>query len=650
MNMKKLYQLVATLALAVTCRGYAAVSPNSLFSDNAVLQRECVLPVWGTAQDGEKVTVEFAGQKVSTLATDGKWKVQLKPLAAGGPFTMTIMGNNTIILTNILVGDVWVASGQSNMQRPLGNSWDGTPPVDHWQVEIAAANHPQLRQFNVPLTIAYKPVADAHGNWTVSSPQTAANFSAVGYFFGRDLQQAIHVPVGLLFSSWGGTVAEAWTSANSLKQMPDFLTDISVVQQTATNGVDMAREYENNLTDWYFRNDPGTFSQPAWNEPELDTSHWKTMNLPAPWNYVGVVWFRKEIDLPESWVGKSAILHLGPIDDQDTTWVNGRRVGSMRVWTDLRNYPVPASVLKPGRNIIVVRMLNAQGAGGIYGQPGQMKLEISGSTEIPPISLAGPWEYMESASVERTPLPMDYSGNPNVATVLYNGMIAPLQSFPIKGVIWYQGESNHDRAKQYQTLFPLLISDWRKQWHEGNFPFLFVQIAPHRDMNPEIREAQLFTLKQTSNTAMTVITDAGEADNIHPSNKQVVGRRLALAARALAYGEKIEYSGPLYASMHTTNNEAILSFTHVGRGLMAKGGPLKGFMIAGADGKFLPAIAEIRGNKIMVRSDQVARPVAVHYGWANVPAVNLYNKNGLPASPFRTESQPAPDANAEAPR
>ncbi len=615
----------------------ADVKPNSLFNDNAVLQRDCVAPIWGTARDGEKITVEFTGQKVSTVAKDGKWMVRLKPLQAGGPFTMTIAGDITITLTNILVGDIWVASGQSNMERPLrACSW--APPIDNWQAEVAAANYRQLRQFYVPENMAYSPVADANGNWMVCSPKTAPDFSAVGYFFGRDLQQAIKVPVGILFSTWGGTVAEAWTSANSLKKVPDFTEALSTVHEMAANNNCDTNKYEQLLDEWYRQNDPASTAQPAWSATDLGASKWKEINLPTQWDYVGVVWFRKEINLPESWVGKNAILHLGPIDDQDTTWMNGVRVGSMHKWDDVRNYSVPSSVLKAGRNVIVVRMLNTGGVGGIDGKSEQMKLEVPEDNQSPSIPLAGAWQYLDSVPLTKTsPVPQNPANNPNVPTVLFNAMIAPLQSYPIKGVIWYQGEANNDRAKQYQILFPLLIDDWRKQWHEGHFPFLFVQIAPFCGMTPEIREAQFLTLKQSPNTAMVVITDAGDANDIHPSHKQVVGERLALAARGLAYAEKIEYSGPLFDSMRIENSRAILSFTHAGSGLVTKGGELKGFTLAGEDKTFVPAHAEIQGDEIVVTSDQVAKPVAVRYGWANVPDVNLYNKEGLPASPFRTD-------------
>jgi sialate O-acetylesterase len=632
--------LLALVSIHFTSR--AEIAPDSLFSDNAVLQRNQLVPVWGTATKGEKISVEFAGQKVSTLAMDGGWRVWLKPLKAGGPFTMTIIGSkdDSLALTNILVGDVWLASGQSNMQDPLGPTW-WAQPIRNYEKEIAAASYPQIRQFKVPMVLSYHHVSDVEGNWTVCSPKTAGDFSAAGYFFARDLQKDVKVPIGILFSAWGGTVAEAWTSADFLKKMPAFTNALSAMQT-----VDEA-QYPEVLAEWYCTNDIGSSAAPAWSDPSFDAQSWPKMKLPNYFqhaglpNFNGIVWFRKEIYLPDSWTDKGAMLHLGQIDDQDTTWVNGVRVGGMFSFADFRNYAVPAPVFKPGRNVIAVRVLDTGGLGGIYGKPENMKLEVADDPQIAPVDLSGEWQYHATMALTNLPtVPVDPSSNPNVVTVLYRGMIEPLEPFSFKGVIWYQGESNDDtpkRAFQYRSLLPLMIRDWRNHWGIGDFPFLFVQIAPYRDMTPLIRESQLLTLEQVTNTAIVVLTDAGEADNIHPRNKQIVGARLALAARALAYGEHIEYSGPLYQSMNIEGSKAVLSFTHIGNGLMAKGGALKGFAIAGTDKEFVPAKAEIQGDTVVVSSDKVAEPVAVRYGWSNVPDVNLYNKEGLPASPFRTD-------------
>jgi sialate O-acetylesterase len=633
-------QLVTAIVTVIVSAAHAEVTPNSLFADNAVLQRAKEIPVWGTARDGETVTVEFAGQSDSTVAKDGKWVVRLKPMQANAtPQTLTIRGDNIVTLKNIVVGDVWVASGQSNMERQLGLR-AGQQPIENWKAEVAAADHPLIREYYVPEHLAYTPAADAGGQWRVCSPQTVAEFSAVGYLFARDLHDAEKVPIGVLFTAWGGTPAEAWTSAEALKTMPDFKTDMDLLQQAASDPESAQAKYYKQLARWYADNDSAATD---WSSKTFAAEGWKTMQLPTAWesaglpDHDGVVWFRRVVQLPADWKGKAAVLHLGPIDDQDTTWVNGVQVGATQGWDIPRNYEIPAGVLQAGRNVIAVRALDTGAPGGFIGNAADMKLETADGLQLP---LAGDWSFRETISLAKaSPMPRSLSNNPNVPTVLYNAMLAPLQQFPIKGAIWYQGEANNDRARQYQTLFPLMISDWRRAWGCGDFPFLFVQIAPHRDMKPEIREAQLLTLKKSPNTAMVVTADVGDAVDIHPTRKGPVGARLALAARALAYGEKVEYSGPLFDKVEFKPAAAVVSFTHVGGGLVSQGGELRGFTIAGADKKFVPAQAEIEGNTVVVWSKQVSTPTAVRYGWANVPDVNLFNKEGLPASPFRTDAE-----------
>jgi sialate O-acetylesterase len=333
-----------------------------------------------------------------------------------------------------------------------------------------------------------------------------------------------------------------------------------------------------------------------------------------------------------------AELHLGAIDDADTTWVNGVQVGATNGWRVPRVYHVPAAALRPGHNVIAVRVLDTGGGGGIWGGDDTLRLDPAAGHAAPPIALTGEW--LRKVSVRLGPIPYppsDYHNSPMVPGALYDGMIAPLLPCAIRGVIWYQGESNVGRERQYRTLFPALIADWRRAWGEGDFPFLFVQIAPHKDMTPEIREAQLLTSQHTPDTAMAVTIDCGDANDIHPAHKQPVGARLALAARALAYGEHIEFSGPVFATLQIDGGRAVLRFTHLGGGLVAKDGPLTGFTIAGADQLFHPATAAINGDTIVVSSDAVPQPMAVRYGWANVPAGNLFNAAGLPASPFRTD-------------
>lgn len=499
---------IASLLLVCCGTGlHATVKPNSLFSDHMVLQRNITVPVWGTADAGETVTVSFNGQTVRTQASNGKWMVQLQPMKAGGPYTMTITGTNTVTLQDVLVGEVWVCSGQSNMERQLGPR-PPQKPIDNWEQERDAAQYPDIRQYYVPLKYAHTPPDDINSNWVVCSPSTVSHFSAVGYFFAKHLYSTLHVPIGLLFSAYGGTPAENWTSRAKLENNPELLPLVQAYDKAV-------KEY------------PARLEAYRAAEPELMRQY-------------------------------------------------ARAADSAKV----NNKPLP-----------------------------------------------------------KQPLPPTDPAKSNFIAGLYNAMIIPLQPYAIKGVIWYQGESNNGRARQYRTLFPAMIENWRKDWKQGDFPFLFVQIAPHKDMTPEIREAQLMAWQKTPHTAMVVTTDCGDARDIHPTNKQPVGERLALAANALAYGRKLEYSGPVYHSMKRKKHTIELRFTHTGKGLWAKDGPLKGFTIAGADKQFVPANATIKGKKVIVYADAVHEPVAVRYGWANVPDVNLFNKDSLPASPFRTDTE-----------
>lgn len=622
----------------------ANVVPNPLFADNAVLQQGMNVPVWGTADPGEKVTVEFDGQSVSTTASaDGKWKVELAPLKLGKPRTLTITGKNKVVLNNVLVGEVWICSGQSNMERQLGLR-GGQQPIYNWEKEVADAHYPEIRHFGVEQTKSLSPLETVKGGWAVCSPDTVANFTAVGYFFGRDLYQARHVPIGLIHSSWGGTVAEAWTSEKTLSKMPDFAGAIEDLKRFAADPEKARNELKARLEEWYAKLDPGSKAGSSWNAPGLDTSDWQTMTLPGLWesagypNFDGVFWFRRSFDLPKFWDGSDVELTLGPVDDNETTWVNGQEVGATIGWNVPRVYHVPGSVLKRGNNVIAVRVLDTGGNGGIWGGPDSMRVLVNENGQSNTISLAGSWLCKPSVPLSKAGWPpADVSESPNAPAVLYNGMIAPLLPYAIRGVIWYQGEANVGRERQYRTLFPAMIADWRHAWGEGDFPFLFVQIAPFNGMTPEIREAQLLSWEHTTNTAMAVTIDCGDANDIHPTHKQPVGARLALAARALAYHEKIEYSGPVYDSMNIQGAKAVLHFKHVDGGLIAKDGALKGFTIAGADKNFHPAHAEIQGETIVVTAPEVSAPVAVRYGWANVPEGNLFNRADLPASPFRTD-------------
>ncbi|HLP08158.1 MAG TPA: sialate O-acetylesterase [Opitutaceae bacterium] len=646
--MKSHRKTTPLLALVLGCIAAAALSradvvPSPLFCDHAVLQQGAPLPVWGTADEGEKITVTLAGQTVTTQARGGRWIVRLEPLPAGGPHLLTIEGKNRVDVSDVLIGEVWVCGGQSNMERQLGpRQWQ--KPIKDWQAEAAAADFPQIRHFGVAQRMALEPQAHVEGRWLVCTPQTAPEFSAVGFFFGRALHLARGTPIGLIHSSWGGTPAEAWTSRDGASRLPE-LSDVSArLDRIRRDPAGARTDFERNLARWFEMNDPGSASNPPWCAETLDTSAWPVMRLPVFWESAGlpdldgVVWFRREFDVPASWIGREVELHLGAVDDIDATWINDRFVGCHTRWSEPRVYQLPAGTLKPGRNVIAIRVLDTGGGGGIWGGD-TLRLTRTDDPALT-IPLDGDWNYKISVSSRNAPPPpIDPAIAQGTPTVLYNGMIAPLQPYAIRGVIWYQGETNATRPQFYRRLFPNLVADWRRAWGQGSFPFLYVQIAPFREMPPEIREAQRLSLTAIPNSAMAVTLDVGDPDDIHPADKKPVGERLALAARALAYGEHLEYSGPAFRSIRVDGRRAILAFDHLGGGLVAKDGELRGFVVAGGDGVFHPARATIVDDAIEIVADEVPAPTAVRYAWANVADGNLFNRAGLPASPFATDSE-----------
>lgn len=626
---------------------------HPLFSDHVVLQRGAKVPIWGWASPGTKVTVAFAGQTKTAIAQgDGKWMVRLNAMPVSAvPGVLTVMssaGNQTVTIQDVLVGDVWLCSGQSNMEMGIG-ACNATN-------DIALANFPNIRLLTVPRLVATAPAQTLQCRWLPCSPSNVmqglwGGFSAAGFFFGRELSQHLNIPIGLIHSSWGGTVAEAWTSPEGLQPLGDFnerLLQVAAAGSVAK--VDFAVQYE----DWCHKNDPGTIQ--GWAKPELEATDWKTVRMPQAFelaglpDFDGIVWFRHSFELPAAWASQTLKLGLGPVDDIDTTFVNGTKVGQMNRYDLNRVYSVPAEVLKPGINVISVRVLDTGGNGGLVGTPDQMFLKPAGGTEPSSLSLAGDWQMRDSAPLSRLPAPpaVPDANNPNIVTVLYNGMIAPLLPFAIKGAIWYQGESNADRAYQYRRLLPAMISDWREHFGVGDFPFYIVQLAAFQDSQPqprendwaELREAQAMTAKADPHAGLAVAIDIGEAKDIHPKNKAEVGRRLALCALAQTYGKKVEFSGPWYKSMKTEGNTIRLSFDHVDGGLVSKGGELKGFAVAGEDHRFVWGNAVIDGKQVVVSAPNVDKPVAVRYAWDINPVCDLFNQAGLPAVPFRTDDWP----------
>ena len=649
MNCLRLLLLIAFLSTIQF--SYADVRLPTVFGPHMVLQRKKPVPVWGWADAGEKVTVTFNNQlKTGKADKAGKWMLLLDPMEAGGPFVLTVKGKkNEITLDDVLLGDVWVCSGQSNMEWPLAN-------VNNAKAELMAANYPTIRQFLAKKSLSLVPKDDVAGNWSVCSPETAARFTAVGYFFARSLQTELNVPIGLVNTTWGGTHVETWTSREGLAKDPELAT--ATVNAPTTDDA-MRQSGQQRIARLLTKTQNGQLPTPAealtWAAPDLDTHDWLTMNMPGDWQWSGlpefdgVVWFRREVTVADNVMPKNVTLRLGPSDDVDSVFVNGQFVGSTCGYS-LRNYTLPDGLLKPGRNVIAVRVNDTGGQGGLMGSSGQLGLTGTNIDE----SLAGKWQY-RVAQVH----PTSYVAGPNTyGSLLFNAMVHPLIPYAIEGVIWYQGESNADRASQYRRAFPLLIRDWRQQWStampstvkpnpSADFPFLFVQLANFgtadnsRGSNwAELREAQTMALS-LPNTGMAVTSDIGNPSDIHPRNKQDVGKRLAAEALRVAYGKALVSAGPLYDARTMTGNQVRLTFKNVGMGLVAhdKYGYLKGFQIAGTDQKFYFAKAEIKGDAVVLSSDSVATPVAVRYGWANDNGeANLFNKEGFPAVPFRTDA------------
>jgi sialate O-acetylesterase len=649
--MKRINAPVICLLILCVTNAMAAIKLPGLVGDNMVLQRSIKIPVWGWANPGEAVQVDFKGKTYQTnAATDGKWMVKLNPAEAGGPYTMEIKSaTDDIHLKNILIGDVWLCSGQSNMVFDFNN-----PRAKAlYAQDIAASKNDQIRQVLVNRGYSALPAANCKTTgWRMASPQTLNSFTAVGYFYARNLYEKYHVPIGLINSSLGGTIAEAWTSEEGLKELPRYENDIHFLQDTVVLN-NKVKAYQTKITDWdkkIEQIDKGydADGNAAWAAASFDDSQWPAMPQPGFWdkngypNTFGTFWFRKEVNIPVDAIGKDAMVLLGQLDDADITYFNGQQIGRGANRAAKRAYRIPVGLIKPGKNVLAIRIINYNGTGGIF--PSDTLKIIAGEASI---SLSGPWKFAQGAKMDVRPNTFDPK---NLPTSLYNAMIAPLVPYAIKGVLWYQGEYNAHQAYAYRSLFQALIKDWRARWQQGDVPFVFEQLPnfqpvydhPIESEWAELREAQFMALSQP-NTAMAVAIDVGETDDIHPVDKKDVGYRLALAARKLAYQEKnLVASGPVYQSMKVDGDKIILNFQTYGNPMMSKdGGELKFFAIAGADRKFVWAKAVIKGNTIEASSDLVLHPVAVRYAWAGNPAgCNLFNQAGLPASPFRTDNWP----------
>jgi sialate O-acetylesterase len=617
-----------------------------LIRDSMILQRDAKIRIWGWAGKNEKVSIHFGKQHVTTKATpDGKWTAWLPPMKAGGPYTMHISASNKITLKDILIGDVWICSGQSNMvhQMELHSVLYGN--------DIAAANYPQIRHFWVEnKSDVNGPRNDlSTGSWKWANPEDVRSFSAVAYFFARHIYEKYKVPIGLINASVGGTPIEAWMSEEALTEFPSLLATIQKNKDTAfINTSNRMAAINRNRPEQVIK-DKGLAGPVPWYSTAYVPKGWHRIAIPGYWedqgvkDLNGVVWYRKEINIPATMANKPLRLFLGRIVDADVAYVNGQQVGSTGYMYPQRRYNIPAGLMKAGKNLLVVKITNTNGKGGFV--PDKPYYLFSGKDTI---DLTGYWDYKVGEVFE----PRNARQNTGIAlqnqpTALFNAMIAPLENYTIKGFLWYQGESNTGRAEEYARLQSAQIHHWRKEWNQGELPFLFVQLPNFMDVSylpvesqwARFRESQLKSLA-VPNTAMAVAIDLGEWNDIHPDNKKAVGERLALAAQKLAYGEKdIVYSGPLFKLAVIEKDRITLSFDHTGSGLMTVDGePLSQFAIAGADKKFVWANAQIEGNKVIVWNDLVPAPLFVRYAWADNPdGANLYNKEGLPASPFRTD-------------
>ncbi len=614
-----------------------------LVSDGMILQREAPVNIWGWAFPGEKVRLNFNGRTFETITTaDGKWKIVLPAQKAGGPFEMEITASNAIKLKNILFGDVWLCSGQSNMELPMSRV------AVLYGKEIENCTNPNIRLFQIPVRWNYNNLQEdiSGGKWEEADPQNILKYTAVGYFFARDLYEKYKVPVGIIQCAAGGSSAESWISEESLKAIPEQYQIARQLSDTTYMRNLLASEKASQAK-WFGelrKNDLGRKSVP-WFNTSLNDSSWATFQLPSSFAEAnmdfnnGVVWFRKQIDLPENCSGKSALLELGRIVDSDSVFVNGTLVGNVTYQYPPRRYNVAPGILKAGKNNITVKVISQSGNGAfIKDKPYQ--LNVDGQT----FDLKGVWKYNIGAKCGPCPSSTFFPEKP---LGLYNAMLYPLVNYTLKGMVWYQGESNTSRANEYKFALSTLIGEWRKLWRQGNLPFLFAQLPDFLEPKSEpsdgnwatMRDQQLKTLS-VPNTAMAVTIGLGEWNDIHPLRKKEVGQRLALAAEKLAYGDKkVVASGPTYQSMKIVGNKIELTFANCGSGLATNDGKqLKHFAIAGADKKLVWGKTEIKGNKITIWNDTITNPEVVRYAWADNPSgANLCNKEGLPASPFTTE-------------
>lgn len=631
-----------------------------LFSDHMVLQQQAEVSFWGEATPGQQVMIAGSWGKKASGKTDvnGNWKIKLGTTNAGGPYTITIKSaDSTIVIKDVLLGEVWLASGQSNMDLPV----KGWPPVDtvfNSAQEIAEANYPDIRLLKVPFNISATPLDSIGGQWLAASPKTAGDFSATAYFYARKLYHELHVPIGIIQSSIGGTPAEAWTSKTSLIKLGDFNETMNGLQKLQTSTEDWFKKWPTQQvpkTDEQWKNIQ--FGDLAAAGLNFDDSQWPATKLPGRFDrlssgeFDGAIWLRKEFVIDDTTTGY--ILKIAAIDDMEAIYINGQKVGGFigaGFTGTAREIIIPKSLLVKGRNIIAIRAIDSGGAGFFRGP---MNLSDNNGNMV---SLEGDWKshliaeiikgkfYTYDLGTNISERPDISKLNSNSPTVLFNAMIHPLVPYTIKGAIWYQGESNVGRAEQYKRLFPLMIEDWRQKWGY-NFPFYFVQLAPYlytapdqKDQSQKLRNAQRYALNLPK-TGMAVTLDIGKLATAHPAFKQKVGERLGRFALANEYGKNIVASGPLFKKANVSGNEIVIEFASVGSGLIPFDKGLFGFEIAGADKMYVEAQAKIVKDKVVVSNPSVVAPLYARYAWSDGAGAGLFNKEGLPASTFTSEDE-----------
>ncbi len=644
----------------------------SVFADSMVLQQRSLVPLWGWGVPGKKLDVRgsWGAHASGSIAADGSWRSFLKTPRAGGPFTVTLIcGDTSVVLRDVLSGEVWLCSGQSNMEMPLAG-WPPGDTIANSAETILNSENGDIRFFTVKRTCSLLPESLCDGKWVHASPASSPDFSATAYYFARKIQHDLRVPVGIIHSSWGGTPVESWLGRRSLSTVHEF--------DSVMHKIDLSVEGMTRLNRWFSgfpaldpdKKKPGDvrwkglkFNDDSCSAPEFDDTRWNTMTLPTAWertevgDFDGVIWFRRSVPIPRSWLGKNLVIELGPIDDMDVTFVNGARVGGYEAegcWKVDRIYTVPDSTVRDTVLHVAVRVLDYQGGGGIWGN--KRTLCVHPADMIDTVFLGGEWKYLPVAQlfgerfyvfglggdqyVHRPKLPIEVSAQ--TPTMLSNGMIAPVAPYAVKGFVWYQGESNVGNPVLYARLFPLLIGDWRDMWSQQSLPFYYVQIAPYEyEVNSRsqlLREAQTQTLS-VSNTGMAVTLDIGNPKNIHPSNKLDVGERLARWALAKTYGKPIPYSGPLLSKAVVRKDRVELRFTHAEKGLLVKPVAGKnGFQVAGDDRVFRDAVVKVVGSTLQVSHPDIQHPVAVRYAFTDAPDATFFNRAGLPAPSFRTDT------------